>query len=559
MNTHARTFYYSLTSMMLIVSLLTAGCTQDSSEPAASHTSSHMASSSTVETAEPANVDKDPLLLQQPQWVDCESFVNEPDYVHDQSRVQAIYGASVLCTYVEVPVVHRALRADDEQRGIPHTSELSTAKLAVAKVPSVEPSHGVIFFNPGGPGGSGVYSVGALSAAIRNAGLNQFHDVVSFDPRTVGMSFPRIQCVSHQVRDLMRIVDTRQRDEQSVTNVEDQTRAYAQGCLESVGEEFFAHAGTRDTAHDLDYLRQILTRGLREEKQGLRYFGFSYGTKLGAFYAKYFPYSIQALVLDGAIDSTRDTSENVAGQSSGFQAMFEEFAAWCLTQADCPFVPQQIPPREDFAQLLEVYAGEPIPFGDRAIGVDDMEIATFASLYNQSMWHDLKRGIIELAAGKPQVFAGISDSYVGRQADGRYDNSTDAFNMIRCSDDPTRFTREQAGELEMSRRELAPMFDYGPVADIGPRDLCTFWPVPASADHEPDTALQSGMAAVISTTLDPSTPYEDGVSLARQLGVPLLTYNGKQHTVFLEGNGCVDQPIVALLRDSVPLSSDIEC
>jgi hypothetical protein len=60
---------------------------------------------------------------------------------------------------------------------------------------------------------------------------------------------------------------------------------------------------------------------------------------------------------------------------------------------------------------------------------------------------------------------------------------------------------------------------------------------------------------VISTTGDPATPYQAGVDLASQLHGSLLTYQGTQHTVALEGNSCVDQYVTKYLIDlSLPPS-----
>jgi TAP-like protein len=54
---------------------------------------------------------------------------------------------------------------------------------------------------------------------------------------------------------------------------------------------------------------------------------------------------------------------------------------------------------------------------------------------------------------------------------------------------------------------------------------------------------------VISTTNDPATPYESGVNLAKALKGGLLTYEATQHTVFLQGNSCVDGAGVKYLTD----------
>jgi hypothetical protein len=54
---------------------------------------------------------------------------------------------------------------------------------------------------------------------------------------------------------------------------------------------------------------------------------------------------------------------------------------------------------------------------------------------------------------------------------------------------------------------------------------------------------------VVSTTQDPATPYQAGVNLANALHGGLLTFEGTQHTVFLQGNGCVDTAGVRYLVD----------
>jgi hypothetical protein len=54
---------------------------------------------------------------------------------------------------------------------------------------------------------------------------------------------------------------------------------------------------------------------------------------------------------------------------------------------------------------------------------------------------------------------------------------------------------------------------------------------------------------VISTTGDPATPYQAGVQLSDQLHGALLTYNGTQHTVALEGHSCVDDIVTHYLID----------
>ncbi|PQM48098.1 Carboxylesterase B [Mycobacterium talmoniae] len=56
--------------------------------------------------------------------------------------------------------------------------------------------------------------------------------------------------------------------------------------------------------------------------------------------------------------------------------------------------------------------------------------------------------------------------------------------------------------------------------------------------------MAPGKAVVVSTTHDPATPYQAGVNLAAQLGAPLITFDGTQHTVVFNGDRCVDAAVV---------------
>jgi hypothetical protein len=60
-----------------------------------------------------------------------------------------------------------------------------------------------------------------------------------------------------------------------------------------------------------------------------------------------------------------------------------------------------------------------------------------------------------------------------------------------------------------------------------------------------------GKVVVVSTTHDPATPYEAGVNLARQLGAPLITFDGTQHTVVFSGNQCVDNAVDAYFVNGI--------
>jgi TAP-like protein len=98
-------------------------------------------------------------------------------------------------------------------------------------------------------------------------------------------------------------------------------------------------------------------------------------------------------------------------------------------------------------------------------------------------------------------------------------------------------------------RQAAPFLSYGQFTGNAPRDICALWPVPATSAPHPAPPVALGKVVVVSTTHDPATPYQAGVDLAHQLGAPLITYDGTQHTIVFDGNQCVDAAVVRYFVD----------
>jgi hypothetical protein len=73
------------------------------------------------------------------------------------------------------------------------------------------------------------------------------------------------------------------------------------------------------------------------------------------------------------------------------------------------------------------------------------------------------------------------------------------------------------------------------------------------------TSPGPGKVVVVSTTHDPATPYQAGVDLAREMDAALITFDGTQHTVVFNGDGCVDPAVVSFLVDSTIPPSDLRC
>jgi len=156
-----------------------------------------------------------------------------------------------------------------------------TIELAVLRVPAERRSQrvGQLVVNPGGPGVSGVQFAAAGSSAFGEE-LARFFDIVGFDPRGVGESTP-LECASTGQTDELLSADPDPDTANELARLDRLTREFGEGCLARSGE-LARHISTVEVVKDMDVLRAALG-----ERQ-LDYFGFSYGTLIGATYADLF-------------------------------------------------------------------------------------------------------------------------------------------------------------------------------------------------------------------------------------------------------------------------------
>ncbi|WP_051570371.1 alpha/beta hydrolase [Cryptosporangium arvum] len=181
-----------------------------------------------------------------------------------------------------------------------------TTTLAVTRLPATDKAKriGSLFTNPGGPGVPGVSFVQIVGKLAWTPAVRARFDIIGFDPRGVGASDP-VTCFTTSQKELAFFADdpvfpmTGKEVQQKFATA----KKLAAACRDRSGDRY-AHGSTANVARDLDLLR----RAVGDEK--LTYHGYSYGTFLGATYAKLFPGDVRALVLDGAVDPAAYTGSN---------------------------------------------------------------------------------------------------------------------------------------------------------------------------------------------------------------------------------------------------------
>ncbi|KAF4973244.1 hypothetical protein FSARC_399 [Fusarium sarcochroum] len=200
--------------------------------------------------------------------------------------------------------------------------------LGIIKLPAKSKDNPVspLFVNPGGPGGSGVALV-KRAGEVLQAVVGDNHDVISFDPRGVGVSTPRVECWgSSQKRMLWALQETPVADEHPdlIYDAYARASAYSSTCEAAMEETgIMRFLGSASIARDM---LEILDKTGNEK---LRYWGLSYGTILGGVFAGLYPERVERLVSDGNVDYHDWFNKDHANFVSDTDKIFDAFDETC--------------------------------------------------------------------------------------------------------------------------------------------------------------------------------------------------------------------------------------
>lgn len=465
--------------------------------------------------------------------------------------------ARLECALYEVPLDYRQV-------------EGPTLQLALRRMRAEGggPAKGVLFFNPGGPGGTGTGQFpqwyGLFPAAVRQA-----FDIVSWDPRGVGEStqaqcFPTAEAEADVIGALGAFPTTF--DGQKTWT--DAYAAFGQACAANAGE-ILAHLSTADTARDLEQLRRAAGGA------PLNYWGVSYGTFLGATYANLFPNDIRALVLDGNLSPLAwtaggdPTPQWTLGDRIGsyrVAEVFQHFLQLCAAAGPerCAFAADSYDSTlRKWTDLLNRLSEGPIELqskaGARTITLDvlvgqvsdgmDMVwaipgAAGWASI-GQALQAIHEAGAAETVA-PPAAPAEPPAAPSAGSAPADY-NGVEGVMAVMCGDTPS-VTLERFPTLASEAMLRSGYFGLSTSFTEFP---CAAWTVPAADPYRgPWTTTSSAAALVVNTTHDPSTPMRNAEDMAELLpGAVLLRVNGYGHTSLLNRSACADDRIAAYLLD----------
>jgi pimeloyl-ACP methyl ester carboxylesterase len=442
---------------------------------------------------------------------------------------------NVDCGYLPVPLDYSD--ADGER-----------IELFVARHNARDPENriGSLLVNPGGPGFGGAVLAFAADQIYSPTILDRF-DIIGWDPRGTGESVPAIDCVDDYDIWFAEGDVTPDTDEERQESI-DMIEEYVGTCIDN-NATILPHIGTNNSARDMDSIRQALG------EDTISYFGFSYGSELGAVWATLFPDTVRAAILDGAADPDADAVDSRVQQSRGFEEAIGRFLAQCSANPTCAFH-NDGDAEGAFDRLMESLDENPIPTLD---GRPDLSrgmalTAVAQAMYDQLYWSTLEGALAAAAAGDGSGLLELWDSYYQRQPDGTYGNELEAFIAITCTDEEERFTLEEADSFVPLLQEAAPRFAPSTLGDYS----CTFWP--ESIDPRVDvTGTGAGPIVVIGTTGDASTPLDSTRNMARALeDGRLVIVDAEQHTGY-SASTCAQDLVDRYLVDLEAPDDETEC
>jgi pimeloyl-ACP methyl ester carboxylesterase len=296
----------------------------------------------------------------------------------------------------------------------------------------------------------------------------------------------------------------------------------------------------------------------------MHYLGYSYGTYLGTMYAQLFPKKVGRMVLDGAVDPRADQLDALVTQMAGFDGAFRAYLTDCLAASGCPFSGT---PDHAIRQVQTLLAGVDarhlVASDGRVLDAATVGTAISEPLYSQSSWPDLSLMFARLAKGDADPAFRLADAYNNRSANGRYTtNGYEVYTAVTC-DETTLGTDGVDTLADLARIEkAAPVLGkYVAYSDTAALEAtCDAWPYPPAALPASYRAAGSPPIVVIGTTNDPATPYQQSVTLAKELSKGVLfTHHGEGHTVYAQGDACIDSYVDDYLLNGKLPGGDPDC
>ncbi len=419
-----------------------------------------------------------------------------------------------------------------------------TTQIALRVVRSKQRGGGLTF-NPGGPGESGI----ALTSVVYSelpASVRARFDYVAWDPRGVGLSGPTLNdCGNIQLADLP---DTGPVDWQAFWEAQIALNAEENSACLAGNPEAAPYLGTWQVVRDLEAMRIAL--GYEQ----WNYWGMSYGTRIGHAYARTFPTSLRALIMDGSV-MAGETLYRFGTTYPAALEMSQQVYASIIGRAQA----------HKIDVIFDYLDDDTIPTTQGELTRWDFA-ATLKSLLGQQILYPVLRAQVNnfydaimstRSASRARALREAGDTWLRLP---RANPREVTLILINCSDLHDRPTASQ-----LAAASVAAERQYGtatPLWSIN-ASICAGLPAdmsPASPSGTDTIELATPPMFVLSTG-DSATPWVWGRSMANTFARSrVISYASAQHVTYMQTpSACVNDPVTTYLLTLRRPSRDISC
>ncbi|KAI0541028.1 Alpha/Beta hydrolase protein [Xylaria digitata] len=527
-----------------------------------------------------------------------------------------IYGPNLQCARLTVPMDYSRPLNESADHPKVHLALIMVTGAGRTRDPSTY-AESPLLINPGGPGGSGVLFTQSRANSFQFLVGDQ-NDVIGFDPRGVGASTPKADCFAspnssdgvsgRNVGYMNRLTWLVSGQEIGLTNSSNvalnklnaRARAMAKLCRrvdESEGDgSIFRHMSTPNSARDMlsivhawdEWKSSSETAQLtqpvaahpsddqrtsddsKKNETSLRgklvYWGFSYGTFLGATFASMFPDKVGRIVLDGVVHADHYVNPTWESSIGDADAIWDKFFTYCAERGPlCKFYragddPEDI--RERFHKTLSSLEEQPasVIFPDTnfpalVTASDVKKSVFFAGLYAPIVGFPVIAELLDYAYNDR-----LGDIAKGTSLVTLCGNITlpvwpdDAMRGIACSDKRRPINKDVTGLQGLFEKAATHSWFADVWFGTDPVLGCNGWEIESKEPpmrwgdhpaHKPALIETSFPILVLSNTLDPVTPLSHALEMTRKFAnASFVEQDGIGHCTV----SCVSACTIAHLR-----------
>ncbi|KAG8819543.1 hypothetical protein FRC17_010411, partial [Serendipita sp. 399] len=468
--------------------------------------------------------------------------------------------------------------------------------LSLARLPAAtSPSEGFMFFNPGGPGASGVAMILSEGQGLQSL-LGSGWDVISWDPRGISGSGPNItlfareadhnafwspfygsgKLVTHGNLTIPSDVDSFM---SHVSTFDSTAQDLNRRMIETNGEAL-KYVGTCAAVRDLVYL----TDSLYGEGTDINFWGLSYGSVIAAYLTQMFPDRVGRVILDGVWDPEKYANRTPMKwwevDVYGIDFTLKSWAEACAGRTRCPFSsPDDTVDTllNNINAILETsyarYDGT-LPWdvttetNVNAYPYDAILQTIRSDLYQAAKKSDLSTLLAVIRAGqaggsfKYPFSKSITSGWNSNNPIDQFALSEDVLShvayAILCGDaidDSTTTTEDVFREAVRVSQSISLFGSLAPLHSVRP--ACHRWTYRAVERlPQPMTIRPKNTILIMSTMADPITPYDSAHRMASSNffggNSRLVRLNSIGHSTYSNNSTCVINVVRSFVAGSPP-------